>query len=175
MTAKRAGLPFTEETITETILLDLATQNPLEVIVLPFNKRQEALTGADWEWCIFNQNETRFIRMLVQAKVLDNFDNEYAHIDRMIGKSGIRQIDQLLDTARLRRVPALYVFYNHVANVNRVPVGTCQCFGCLDCWGCSVALGVAVKSMLPNKSFDTLKTVSVPWTCLLCPEETRRW
>ncbi len=168
-TAKRAGFPFSEETITETILLDLATQNPIEIVVQPFNKRQEALTGADWEWCFYNKSENRFVRMLVQAKVLDNLDYEYSHIDRKIGNTGVKQIDRLLDTARKRGIPALYAFYNHVAKASRVPTAACQCYGCLECWGASVAPAAGVQSVLPDKTFDTLKAISVPWICLLCP------
>jgi hypothetical protein len=168
-TAKRAGFPFSEETITETILLDLATQNPVEIVVQAFNKRQEGLTGADWEWCIYNKNENRFLRMLVQAKVLDDLDDEYAHIDRKIGNTGVRQIDRLLDTARRRGIPALYAFYNHLSDARRVPTAACQCYGCLECWGSSVALAIGVQSGLPDKTFNTLRKISVPWICLLCP------
>lgn len=168
-TAKQTGLPFSEETITETVLLDLATQNPREILVFPFNKRREGKTGADWEWCIYNANKNRFMRMLVQAKVLDDLDDEYSHIDRKIGNSGTRQIDQLLTTARERGVPALYAFYNHLADKTRVPLATCKCYECLECWGVSVTLALAVDSILPDKTFDTLRAVSMPWICLLCP------
>lgn len=131
-TAKLARFPFSEETVTETILLDLATQNPLEIQIVPFNKYQEAKTGADWEWCFYDQSKTQFARMIIQAKVLDDKDHEYAHFDRKIGNTGIRQIDRLLSTANARGVPALYVFYNHLSDPNRVPLDVCHCHGCLD-------------------------------------------
>lgn len=167
--AKQAGFPFSEETITETILLDLATHNPLEIQVLPLNKQQEGRVGADWEWCFYNQQQDRFLQTLVQAKVLDNLDSEYSHIDRKIGNTGIRQIDRLLETARRRNVSALYVFYNHLSDETRLPAGACPCIQCTECWGCSVAYAPGVAAALPDKSFDTLRMISKPWACLLCP------
>ena len=56
----------------------------------------------------------------MQAKLLDNLDVEYAHLDHKIGSSGTLQIDQLLATARARNIPALYVFYNHVTDTSRI-------------------------------------------------------
>jgi hypothetical protein len=106
--------------------------------------------------------------MLVQAKVLDNWDQEYPHIDRKIGNTGVRQIDQLLATAAARGIPAVYVFYNHLDDPTRVPIDGCECWPCLDCWGCSVALGTAVRALLPDKSFENLRSISHPWWCLLC-------
>ena len=170
-TAKEAGFPFSEETITETILLDLATAHPAEIQIYPLNKYQEGRLGADWEWCIYDANQFRFLRMLVQAKVLDNPEREYAHIDRKIGNTGVRQIDRLLETARKRGIPALYAFYNHVSDLDRLPLGNCECriCSCYSCWGCSVAFGPGIEAILPDKSFDALRKISKPWACLFLP------
>ena len=167
--AKEAGFPFSEETITETILLDLATMHPAEIQVYPLNKHQEGRIGADWEWCFYNRKQSRFLRTLVQAKVLDNRDREYAHIDRYIGNTGVRQIDRLLEAAGRRQIPALYVFYNHLSDPSRLPVESCTCLECRQCWGCSMAFAPGVAATLPDKSFDALKRISKPWACLLCP------
>ncbi len=167
-TAKKAGMPFSEETITDTILLDLATQNPGDIRIFPFNKHQEGKTGADWEWCFFDRSTSTFQPVLVQAKLLDDRDTEYSHVDRIIGSTGVRQIDRLITTSRRRRVPAIYAFYNHLNDTGRIPPHVCGSFDCAECWGCSVALAEAVKSALPAKDFDTLKLHSKPWVCLLC-------
>jgi hypothetical protein len=166
-TAKRAAMPFSEETITDAVLLDLATQNPGEIRIFPFNKHREGKTGADWEWCFYDRTSA-FQPMLVQAKLLDDKDQEYSHIDRIIGSTGIRQIDQLISASRRRRVPAIYVFYNHLNDRNRIPSHVCGTFDCAECWGCSVALAEAVKYTLPVKGFDSIKAHSKPWVCLLC-------
>ena len=169
-TAKSVGFPFSEETVTETVLLDLATEHPLDIQIIPLNKREEGKIGADWEWLFFSRDNKKFVRSLVQAKVLDDSDNEYAHIDRTIGNTGIRQIDRLLERANGRGIPALYAFYNHLRDPSRVPTNACAFFACTECWGCSVAPADHVRAYLPSKKFDDLRLISMPWHCLLCPE-----
>jgi len=171
-TAKNFGFPFSEETVTETILLDIATRNPASIKIIPLNKHQEGKVGADWEWCFYNKAQTKFTRTLVQAKVLDDHDNEYSHIDRKIGNSSVRQIDRLIASAEQRGIPALYVFYNNLTTVSRVPAERCSCFNCAECWGCSAADAYAIRALLPDKTFDTLRDVCFPWLCLLCARET---
>ena len=46
--AKRTGLNYNEETVTEGLLLDLQVNFPGDVLIVPFTKRREAGTGADW-------------------------------------------------------------------------------------------------------------------------------
>ena len=108
--------------------------------------------------------------MLVQAKVLDDEDEEYSHIDRKIGNTGVRQIDRLIQTARDRGIAAIYAFYNNLSDTSRVPIRTCSCFSCFGCWGCSMAIAPVVRNLLPDKSYDTLSAISRPWTCMLCPK-----
>jgi len=166
--AKATGFPFSEETVTETVLLDLASALSHVVHIVPFTKPQEGQTGADWEWCLYDQPNNRYLRFLVQAKVLDDKDRNYAHIDRYIGNTSVRQIDRLADTSMARGVPAIYAFYNHLTDPTRVPLDRCACWKCLTCWGASVAPLDAVMAALPDKSFETLRHVSMPWLCMLC-------
>lgn len=166
--AKAAGFPFSEETVTETVLLDLASALSHLVKIVPFNKHQEGKIGADWEWCFYDSPNQRFLRFMVQAKVLNDADEVYAHIDRYIGSSNVRQIDRLAETASARGVPAIYVFYNHLSDTSRVPVDACSCFKCLQCWGATFAPLEAVAALLPDKTFTNLRSVSLPWLCLTC-------
>ena len=46
--AKRTGLNYNEETVTEGLLLDLQVNFPGDVLIVPFTKRREARIGADW-------------------------------------------------------------------------------------------------------------------------------
>lgn len=173
-TAKKLDMYFSEETISETLLLELAIRNQTEITILPFNKREEGLNGADWEWCFLDPVTRTNQRMLVQAKLLDDKDQVYSHIDRFIGSSGIRQIDRLMENSRNREIPALYVFYNHLNDPGRLPQRS-ACRACVECWGCSVALAEAVaanlassSSPMKSKSFEEIKLLSQPWLCLLC-------
>src|SRR5690606_2439034 len=69
--AKRVGLTFSEETVTETILLQLAESFPGQISIVPFNKRQEGRVGADWAWAFMSADGAHVYPMLVQAKALD--------------------------------------------------------------------------------------------------------
>ena len=115
--AKQRGFPFSEETITETILLDLAAEHPLEILVQPLNKIREGKIGADWEWCFYNKGSNRFLRTLVQAKRLDDTETEYTHLDHKYRGTKALQMNRLLRNARKRGIPALYVFYNHLSDL----------------------------------------------------------
>lgn len=174
-TAKKLQMPYSEETITDNLLLSLATRNPEEVIILPFNKRVEGNTGADWEWCFYDQRTLRYQRILVQAKLLDDKDRSYSHIDRFIGSTGTRQIEQLIKVSRNLQIPSLYLFYNNLTNVARLPSSRCACDRCTFCWGCSFALAEVVNDIRLNaagsidyKEFDVLSKYSLPLICLFC-------
>lgn len=169
--AKSAGLPFGEETVTETILLDLKIAYPGDIIIIPFNKRQEGMIGADWEWCFVSHDEKLSLPMLVQAKVLNNTETAYDHVSRTIGNTGVRQIDRLIDIATQRGVPAAYAFYNHLSDPSSLP----QSCGSLsngqsqsEAWGISVADASDVRSLLPDQSFAAIKDISYPLHCLIC-------
>ena len=172
--AKAAGLPFNEETITETVLLDLKTAYPGHVQVVAFNKSQEAKTGADWLWSFVSADGSQSLTMLVQSKRLEDAEQVYSGINRNIGKRTppVRQIDQLLATARAHGVPALYAFYNHVGQTSRV-LQTCGSLppgdpDHIDGFGVSLADAHAVEAALPDETFDTHRIHSMPLHCLLC-------
>ncbi len=172
--AKAAGLPFNEETITETILLDLKTAYPGHVQVVAFNKNQEANTGADWLWSFISADRSWSLTMLVQAKRLEDAEKIYPGINRNIGKRTppVRQIDQLLATATAQGVPALFAFYNHVSQTSRVPQ-TCGSLSPgdpnhIDGFGISLAEAHAVYADLPDETFDAHRDHSMPLHCLLC-------
>ena len=172
--AKRSGLAFNEETITETILLDLATGYPGDVQIVCFSKPREAETGADWLWSFINVDESLSLTMLVQAKRLGNAENVYHSLNRNVGnrKPPVRQIDQLLATAQGQDVPATYAFYNHVTDASRVPR---KC-GSLDPddpdqllgFGITLAGALSVARALPDETFDVHLGHSIPLHCLLC-------
>ncbi len=166
-------MPFGEETVTETILLDLKLSYPGKIWIVPFNKHQEGKIGADWEWCFASEDELYFLAMLVQAKVLDDREETYNHIGRTIGNTGIRQIDRLLETGSRRGVATTYAFYNHVTDEGRLP----QICGSLlpgysqsEPWGISIACAEQIRDLLPDQKFETIKQVSKPLHCLLCTQ-----
>lgn len=171
---RRHNLFFSEETITETILLDLVDTFPGSVVVVPFKKADEGKVGADWAWTFLSARADYNVPMLVQAKVLDSRDVEYPEIKRMIGKKRVvRQIDRLIQSATKLGWPALYAFYNHVSDADRVPIN-CRSLGMVgkrsmpESWGISVADAHNVRAVLNDQSFDTHRQHSVALHCLLC-------
>ena len=121
--AKRAGLPYNEETITENMLLDLKLAYPGPVVIVPFSKAKEAKFGADWAWAFVSADGAWSLTMLVQAKRLDDREQAYKGIKRSVGirMPPVRQIDQLIATAATYGIPPVYAFYNHLGDSSRVP------------------------------------------------------
>lgn len=168
-TAKRVGFPFWEVTITQQVLLDLAARHSDDIKIAQFRWGDEAQTGADWEWCFHDVGTKTYFRTLVQAKALNDQEIAYDHLDHTIGNSGVQQIERLIDTAQKRQVPALYVFYNYLTDDTRLPKLSADT--CPECWGISVAFAESVRALLPDKTFDSIKASSRPWTDLVCCED----
>jgi hypothetical protein len=175
---KQHNLPFGEESITETILMDLAMAYPGRMSILPFNKRQEGENGADWAWAFASSDGSHVLPMLVQAKLLDIKDFEYPELGRAVGKRTppVLQIDQLLKAANRHRWPALYAFYNHLSDPSRIP-SVCRSLprnglGMHESWGITIALASHVRAAMNDYTFDTHREHSVPLHCLLCSSAT---
>jgi hypothetical protein len=175
--AKLRSLSFGEETITETILMDLALAFPGRLEIVQFSKNQEGKRGADWAWVFRDATGTKNLPMLVQAKLLDRDDYAYPEIARFVGKKlpPVRQIDRLIATADRYGWPALYAFYNHLDDPGRIPDRclTVRNAGLAmpESWGISFALAQHVRDALgrlKDQRFDTHSQHSIPLHCLLC-------
>lgn len=179
--AKVRKLSFGEESITETILMDLAETFPGSLSIVPFSKPKEGKVGADWAWLFRDKGGTHNLPMLVQAKALDLSDFEYPEIKRHVGnmktgrvKRPTRQIDLLIKTAQKLGWPAIYAFYNHLDDVSRIPdacssLPASDAFGLIpDSWGVSIADAYMVRAALDDQTFDTHRSHSKPLHCLLC-------
>ncbi|WP_316158696.1 MULTISPECIES: DUF6615 family protein [unclassified Bradyrhizobium] len=77
-TADEVGLPWSEESNTENILLALRTRHPHEVAVASFSKRREAAIGADWEWWFVGRSSAYGMR--VQAKRIKLSSEIFSHL-----------------------------------------------------------------------------------------------
>lgn len=173
--AKKHGLSFDEEAITQIVLMDLAESYPGDVTIVQLTKPQEGKIGADWAWAFVNADGSRVLPMLVQAKVLDLQDKLYPKIKYTIGKSKIRQIDRLISRAKNLGWPAMYAFYNHLSDTTRLPdnCGTMQMANIElpEAWGISLAEAGAVRSILDpinDQNFDSHAVISKPLHCMLC-------
>ena len=175
--AKRTGLNYNEETVTEGLLLDLQVNFPGNVLIVPFTKRREAHIGADWAWAFVGPDGRSCQGMLVQAKRLDDDEHAYGSLYKRNRPKGMRravfQVDRLIASAKRYRLPPLYAFYNHLSDAGRVPNGSCGTlarlnWSCSESWGVALASAIKVRHARPNKSFDRHICHSIPLHCLLC-------
>ena len=179
--AKRNRLNFNEEAATETLLIDVAVQFPGKVKIIPFTKKREAETGADWAWAFVGPDGQASQAMLVQAKRLDDHGQAYTSLyyrGRTSGSISTQsQLDRLFATARRYGLPPVYAFFNHLDDTDRVPEGSCGTLymtqsSLPESWGVSIAPATEVRKVRPNKSFNCHRHHSRPLHCLLCSQGT---
>lgn len=83
--ADTLGVSQSEETITESLLLEMASDARWAFVVKSFNKRAEGRTGADWDWWI-GSNLLGWLRLAVQAKRLGSMSRTYDMLYHRVGK-----------------------------------------------------------------------------------------
>ena len=98
---------YGEETITETILLEIRRRHPERTVLQMFSKHQEAMNGADWEWHIVGQRRT--LKMRVQAKRVQC--NHVLKIKHTVGLSGNQQREILINRAQADGLKPVYCIY----------------------------------------------------------------
>ncbi|TIQ40908.1 MAG: hypothetical protein E5X49_21160 [Mesorhizobium sp.] len=167
--ADRAGLAFSEETITETILLDLQREHPEEVRLRAFSKREEKNNGADWEWWIGRPG--RWLGMRMQAKRLALPREEFKQLQGYGRKKGSPpQIEVLIAEAAKYRINAGYCLYIHSKKwptLRAWPVYGFIGGGPLSPQGCLLAEAKAVRATGSN-ALTKIAPVAVPWHLIVC-------
>lgn len=174
--SKRFGISQGEETITDDILLYLASQNLSTIKVIQTPRSKEAIQGTDWEWWIGN-SQTGFLRYAVQAKKLDLKTKKYSSLKHKVGNghSAEFQHNILEKYANTNNAIPLYAFYNHL-DATKLP----QKWNCplpLDHskFGCTVTPLKNVKKAIQTRGCRTFDKVhsfpeTVPLRCLAaCP------
>ncbi|RWF74739.1 MAG: hypothetical protein EOS26_15920 [Mesorhizobium sp.] len=165
--ARSHGISRGEETITENFLLDVQLAHPAEVSTFQSNKREEAVTGADWEWWLTDGRQ--WLGLLIQAKILNPRSNLYSAIKHKV--AGRPQIDNLINQAALKGIPAFYFFYNHT-NLGFSDLSwKCGSFAPqIEQLGCTVADAHAVRPLVRQGGVGiiTLDPVTLPLRCLVC-------
>lgn len=186
-------VPQQEETITESVLLDLALALPA-LNVQMFTKHEESrYTGADWVW--WWQGRDAWFGGLVQAKLLKDagggspyYELGYVPKPSVATPQPVPQVERLLAASRATSLPALYALYN--ASTNPRLVGPCLTIaqGSQE-EGISVLDGHVAHALwqgLPARPRSSKPPVEVPlsivsaharpWSCLIactmfsCPQ-----
>ncbi len=174
--SKKYGISQGEETLTDNLLLYLASQKLPTLKIIQTPKDKESVKGTDWEWWIGNR-KTGFLRYAVQAKKLDLLTGRYASLNHKVGKGAAAEYQHkiLEDYAKVNEAIPLYAFYNHLDTPN-LP-GSWNCPLPLDHskLGCTVTPLTNVKKAISHKgwrSFEKIHSFSetVPLRCLaVCP------
>ena len=167
--AFKHGLVLHEETITEMLLLRMAKdRTKYGVEVKMFNKTEEGVNGADWEWIV--KTASCEVRFRVQAKRLYHKDRnqDYGGLD--VKHS---QIDDLIKHAKDCGCIPVYVFYNHAHGKHSRRFDTKKKAGFRgpSYWGCSIASAKKVKAAKSNE-LDDLKPIMKPWHNLISESGT---
>ena len=170
--SSQVNIRLSEETITDTLLLYLASRHPYEIRTQKYTKFQESKTGADWEWWITSSSSTQWLGLRIQAKIIDVATLEYPHLDYKTSQ-GQMQVDVLISNAinsSPPRIP-LYVFYNYWDVQQFRPPWLCGSYPfTISMLGCGVSTAWNVRVYLRNgdKSVQKIASQMYPWSCLVC-------
>jgi hypothetical protein len=161
--AEELNLFMNEETITETLLLNLAKRFQGNTVrVRPFTKAEETKNGADWEfWFVQGQ---RCIGLRVQAKRLfpsakyDSLDPSGPQTDKLMSQS--------------KDCFPVFVLCND-RKFYRCTIPKCRCNNHRgDSYlGCTTASAYTVANW-NNTDAAKLAPYTIPWHCLLCPKRS---
>ncbi len=177
--ARRLSLGFSEDTISDLAMLEIARTVPKEVGVFRVSKRDERLVGFDWLWVISIPGMPPML-YVVQAKKLkldQTSTYSYGRLRYLAGS--MYQIDALEGFAdRIGAIP-LYCFYNHVDDHTAAQHWNCGIQQPPDPpqMGCTVAPLEVVRPVHDGrgpKRFDSVHwhPDAVPWRCLFHPSCT---
>ena len=178
--ARRLNLGFTEDTISDLAMLEIARTVPNEVGVFRVSKPDERRVGFDWLWVILRSGMTP-VFYVVQAKKLKLDQTSTYSYGRLKYKAGSRyQMDALEEFADWIGAIPLYCFYNHVDNRTAASHWSCRIEPIADPpqMGCTVAPLDVVRPVHDRriaKRFDSIHwhPDAVPWRCLFHPSCTR--
>ncbi len=153
------GLFLNEETITETILLNLATQfRGGKLAVRPFTKAEETKNGADWEFWFVQGHDCLGLR--VQAKRLFR-----SGCYNSLHPGGKQTSDLISHAGNCLPVFALYNDAHSFAS----DLPTC---GCSEYRGPSLLGSLLVPArvvqLIGQNDHRALAPKAIPWHCLIC-------
>lgn len=158
-----------EETITETNLIELRKRHPNQVWTEKFPHHKEKRTGADWE--LWLGSPSGWLALRVQAKKLDPVSLTYKELDYPNGTG--RQLRTLMKNAARRRLIPMYCFYNYWNPDPSIP-WNCKTYPkrSQELQGCMIASADHVKICVAARARDlrSIAKKALPWNCLVCCE-----
>lgn len=169
--AKRLGIFYGEETITNNILLYLARLNLPSIKIIQTPKNIEAKQGTDWEWWIGSKN-IGWLRYAVQAKKL--YKPYYDQLNHKVGKEKKCQNIILKEYAEANKAIPLYALYNYIELDNYKQFWNCKnSEPVVTQFGCTVTPLKNVTKAIGEKGGRTFEKIhefpeTIPLKCLVC-------
>ena len=170
--AKSLSVRFGEETITDTLLLELRRKG--FKVFKQTSLHDEAKYGTDFE-CWVGSNSTGWVGYAIQAKKLGFRTGIYQNLGHVVKGPGRSQIDILKAYAKKRGLVARYCLYSHSPSVSNAFLSCCSRSFPEAELGCTITPPWTVERAIAThggKGFPSLQchSVTVPWKCLaVCP------
>lgn len=170
------GTIFGEETISDSILLELAKQNYFNIRILQTPKLFEKIQGTDWEWFV-GSYRYGWIRYAIQAKKLNQKSNSYDSLNHKVGKppNDDYQIKILRAYSNANKAVPLYNFYNYFPNATQADHWHCHKSFDRELLGWTFTTLMNVEKAVTtrgNRTFNKIHSFSetLPIRCLFsCP------
>ena len=164
-----------EETITDTILLEIERQRYPNIRVIQTPKHLEVEKGTDWEWYV-GANRYGWVRFAIQAKKLKVASGRYESLSDRAGTSPTADLQAkvLRDYADANAgVIPLYSFYNYFPSATQATHWHCPLTFEQRLLGWTVTpLRIVEHALVTHggKSFDAIhrRTNTLPVRCLFC-------
>ncbi len=165
--SRKVNFQLKETSLTDFNMLMLKLNGNGSVITYPFNQREEANNGADWEWWFVNQNS--WLGFRVQAKVIDTNSDSFIHLhyakrSKKTKKVLKIQCNSLIKNAAISSTIPIYCFYIHTDK------GTIASKPNPDFYGCSLLGAFEVQKLYKKKQrkLADIETKVVGWHSLVC-------
>jgi hypothetical protein len=174
--SKSFGISQGEETLTDNLLLYLASKKLSTIRIVQTPKNKESVKGTDWEWWIGNRKDG-YLRYAVQAKKLDLKTGRYSSLNHKVGTgaSAEYQHNILEDYALANKAIPLYAFYNHLEKFELPKSWNCPLPIEHSKLGCTVTPLKNIKKAISTRGWRTFEKIhsfpeTVPLRCLAqCP------
>ena len=172
--ADLTGTPWSEESNTEHLLLELKSHHPTEILLTAFSKAQEASNGADWEWWFISSKAAHGMR--VQAKRIKLPTEIFPYLNHKPKGQMQDQMTTFIQRARLDNLTPVYCFYVASRRLSRqhqyswpaeITPPRMQPSGCL------IGHAQEIRRTQSN-SLRFLGPVLMPWHLLVCPQTDKQ-
>lgn len=166
--ARSVNHQLLEESITDWNCLELKLNHSKEVTTRTYNKHEEGINGADWEWW-FTGKSGKWLGYRIQAKIIHFQSDKFEHLFYKKGKTS--QSTKLINNAKKNNCIPLYCCYAHWPNNSVTPQWKCQSFKfSKKSYGCSLLPIKDYLTLCKNKKNEQKSVIPVafPWHCLVC-------